>query len=909
MDFQEEIKEFLIESSENLALLDREFVQLERNPGDAKLISSAFRAIHTIKGTSGFFGFDLLGALTHVTESILSDVRDGKRQLGPGLTSLILEAVDQVKAILAVIERTGVEGEDLTTDLRLRLEQADRDKMYGSQPEHVPALGISVPIAQAELRSETKTDGEPGEELRAAAVVRKPMVEPALLEAAAEISDCPQQELSADTRSQLADSTIRVDVVLLNRLMNLVGELVLARNQLLQDAPAYGSTLQQTSQRLNLITSELQEGVMKTRMQPIGVVWNKLPRVVRDLASSCGKKIRLEMDGAGTELDKTIIEAIKDPLTHIVRNCCDHGIETPDQRIAHDKSAEGLIQLRAYHEGGIVNIEISDDGAGIDPQRVKKKAIEKGLIRPEDAAAMPTRDTIHLIFLPGFSTAAQVTSISGRGVGMDVVKDNIEKIGGNVEVLSRAEGGTIIRIKIPLTLAIIPGLVVTLNDADSSTANKESGSPTTYVGRRWREEERFIIPQANLVELVRVDPAEQAQRIRYVHGTPIFHHRGKLLPLVYLGSVLGRKDKDEPAHEVNIVVLQAESRKLGLVVDQICDTQEIVVKPLGRQLKTLTCYVGATIMGDGRPALILDVVGLARLAGLGPQTKPAVASEAVSVTEGEESQKLLLFSAEGFPRVAVPLALVDRLEEIPVSRIERAAGQYVLHYRDQILPLTMLHELLTPGSSSRPFTNETTHVIVFNIGARRIGLVVDRILDIVDEIVTVRRRANAPGLLGSAVVNGYITDLLDLEALLAASSVSWLESTPKSTTRPKRVLLVDDCLVTRELLRGTLEFAGFTTLHASTEPEALHILRQQPVDLIASSIELEGLLPALSADPRLRQIPVIGLEHAQPGQSAAAGPSQRDDYDRCVDSSNRDELLSAVMNLTAHHLPVPMEAA
>jgi len=507
---------------------------------------------------------------------------------------------------------------------------------------------------------------------------------------------------------------------------------------------------------------------MKTRMQPIGTVWSKLPRVVRDLAAKCGKRVQLVMEGGTTELDKTVLEAIKDPLTHIVRNSCDHGIELPDVRLSKGKNPEGTLLLRAYHEGGVVNIEISDDGAGIDAERVKTKAIERGILSPDQALQLSLRDALHLIFKPGFSTAAQVTSISGRGVGMDVVKTNIEKIGGSVDVLNRPQGGATVRIKIPLTLAIIPGLVVTL--WRKNTANQEQ-LPL--------RQDRFVIPQANLLELVRVEGSEIAKKIEHVHGTPVFHHRGKLLPLVYLRRVL-RQDSFSPevGDVVNIIVLQAEQRQLGLVVDEIWDTQEIVVKPLGRQLKSLSCYVGATIMGDGRPALILDVAGVSRLAGLGSQTRQLLhATESVE-TSSAQPQMLLLFRAGTYDRLAVPLALVDRLEEISTQRIERASGRPVLHYRDNILPLVSLSESSTPVIGLREAMPETMQVIVFANGAQRVGLLVDQVIDIISETVDIRRQAPEKSLLlGSALIGGKSTDLLDLHAVVEKVGENWLDPT------------------------------------------------------------------------------------------------------------------------------------
>ena len=569
------VKEFLIESYENLDRLERDLVRLEQEPGDREVLASIFRTFHTIKGTSGFLGFVQLESLTHVGENLLSKMRDGDLALSPAITSALLALGDAVRAILANIENCGDEGEADHAALQATLTQLQAGV---SSVRPAPVFRATGPSAAA-----------------------APTPEPA--------------------RAAVGGGSIRVDVRLLDKLMNLVGELVLARNQVLQyTATQNDAAFLGTSQRLNLITSELQEGVMKTRMQPIGGIWGKLPRVVRDLSLVCKKQVRVEMEGTETELDKTIIEAIKDPLTHLVRNAVDHGIEAPDERARSGKPVEGRLLLRAYHEGGQVNIEIADDGAGIDGERVKSKALERGLISAEQAARLGERELMNLIFLPGFSTAASVTNVSGRGVGMDVVKTNIERIGGTVEVSSTAGRGTTHKLKIPLTLAIIPALTV------------------TAAG------ERYAIPQVNLLELVRLktdaaldappDGGHDAARdacaenarggVELIHGVPVYRLRGRLLPLVYLarelqGSPRGfepgeRAPRPESTH---VVVLQAEERQFGLVVDEVNDTEEIVVKPLGRKLKGIPVFAGATIMGDGRVALARDR-WLVRVLGAGP---------------------------------------------------------------------------------------------------------------------------------------------------------------------------------------------------------------------------------------------------------------------------------------------------
>jgi two-component system chemotaxis sensor kinase CheA len=541
-------------------------------------------------------------------------------------------------------------------------------------------------------------------------------------------------------QSERRSESIRVDVDILDRLMNLVGELVLARNQMIQFAatetdPAFHST----TQHLDQLTSELQEGVMKTRMQPIGNIWNKFPRVIRDLAAACGKKVRLDMEGKDTELDKTLIEAIKDPLTHIIRNSVDHGIEMPDERVANGKNPEGRLSLRAYHESGQVNIEIVDDGGGIDPEKIKTKAISKNLITSQDADQMSDRELINLIFSQGFSTAESVSNISGRGVGMDVVRTNIEKIGGTVDIQSRVGQGTTLKVKIPLTLAIIPALIVVCGTL------------------------RYAIPQVSLMELVRL---EDESAIEYIQGSPVYRLRGDLLPLVYLTEVLEIENQLN-SKAVNVVVLQAGSCQFGLLVDAIHDTEEIVVKPLGKQLTGITAYAGATIMGDGKVVLILDAMGLAQKAHVVSQENRDPARNDASDSEEAKSvdrQPLLIFSPGSETRMAVPLSMVARLEEFNSNLLENSDGQEVVQYRGDIMPLIFLSDIF--GMNTSREKEDTIRVIVYSSRGRSVGVVVDKIIDIVEEAVTLKKGSVGQGLLGSTVVQDKVTDLLDVEDVI-----------------------------------------------------------------------------------------------------------------------------------------------
>ena len=808
------IQEFLVESYENLDQLDRDLVELEKDPRNHDRLSSVFRTIHTIKGTCGFFGFGTLEKVAHVGENLLSALRDGILLLNNERTTALLALVDAVRVMLGNIEKTGTDGtgpyDDLIDLLTRLLEDGpaapagpggepaahdpapDHHEPAAPAPDHhepaeVPAAASPVfeepPVIIDEIKilapnpearkklAELRANGSPWakviEEFMAA-VDKKQQGDPRdLAEIMLELTGIRVPENVSltptaapaksahpeESSSNLVEGNIRVDVGLLDKLMNLVGELVLARNQILQfnttqKDPAFLST----TQRLNLITTELQEGVMKTRMQPIGNIWNRFPRVVRDLAVACGKDVRLEMEGKETELDKTIIEAIKDPLTHIVRNSVDHGIERPEVRKANGKPAQGTLKLRAYHEGGKVNIEIIDDGGGIHTEKVKAKAIERGLITREAASRMSDREATHLLFLPGFSTAEKITNVSGRGVGMDVVKTNIEKIGGTVDIQSNPGHGTVLKIKIPLTLAIIPALIVT------------SGG------------DRFAIPQVSLLELVRLEGELARKGIEHIHGAPVYRLRGNLLPLVYLNHELKQGGSRGSPDTINIVVLQADDRQFGLVVEGINDTEEIVVKPLGKLLKNVPVFAGSTIMGDGKVALILDVLGIAQRSGVVSEVRDRNRSDMAGKNSDkkDEIQTLLLLGMGHSRRAAIPLSLVARLEEIPVSQLERADGQEVVQYRGQIMTLIRLSDVL--GVSTMEEQADPMQVVVYSEQGRSVGLVVDQILDIVETNLEVRRATGRQGVVASAVIQQRVTDLLDMHGIIRSADPSFFEA-------------------------------------------------------------------------------------------------------------------------------------
>ena len=794
------VKEFLVESYENLDEMDRDLVELEQNPKPED-IARIFRTLHTIKGTCGFLGFSRLESVAHASENLLSKLRDGELQVNADIASALLATVDAIRNMMAVIEEEGSDENtgdfsDLVKELE-RLQKGDAAPAADEAPEEEveePAAAAPAEPAAPEPPPPPPAPEEPvvvAPEPPAPEPVPEPTPQPAVEAPAAKAAKEPAAVEAKDEGAEgdkkapvkkgaskkvakrggdsagsgLTESSIRVDVSVLNTLMNLVGELVLARNQIVQFTALHediDANLLAASQRLNLITTEMQEEVMKTRMQPIGNIWSKFPRVVRDLSHTCGKQVRIEMEGVDTELDKTLLEAIKDPLTHLVRNSVDHGIEPPERRVENGKAAEGLLVLRAFHEGGMVNIEISDDGGGIDPNKIRAKAIEKQLIAADTTQKMNDRELINLIFLPGFSTAAAITNVSGRGVGMDVVKTNIEKIGGTVDVQSQLGSGTTFKIKIPLTLAIIPALIVNC------------------------KAERYAIPQVSLLELVRLDASQVEEKIEMLHGAPVYRLRGNLLPLVYLRKELyPHEELDAIAvadneRGFNIVVLQADDRQFGLVVDKITDSQEIVVKPLGKQLQGISVFAGATIMGDGTVALILDVLGIATKSNVVSEVHDSAGIDMVahSHERSSDSQTLLLCRSGGGNRLAIPLAIVARLEEFSDSEVEQAGAQEVVQYRGEIMPLIRLSNMLPSsgmGYGMEEEENDKIQVVVYSHQNRSVGLVVDKIIDIVEDSLEVQRESHHTGVLCSVVIQDRVTDLVDIEGVVRAFDPSFFD--------------------------------------------------------------------------------------------------------------------------------------
>jgi two-component system chemotaxis sensor kinase CheA len=698
-------REFLIESQEGLDRMEHCLTELEERPQDTGLLAEIFRAVHTIKGTTGFLGFKRLEKLAHAGENLLGLLRDGKLAANATMITGLLELLDGLRSILKIIDLESNEGEDQDAALIGRLEELQAPALQHAgkaahakaahAPSPLPADFSAAPgVAPARSPAPVEAASAPAGKLPA------PSAAPAVSASAEAGGDAAKPRAIGGSA---AESSLRVDVALLNRMMNLVGELVLTRNQVLQ-ATASDPNLTLLSRRLDMVTADLRESVMKARMQPVSNIFSKMPRIVRDLSQSLGRRVRLQMEGQDTELDKSLLEAIKDPLTHAVRNSLDHGIEQPDVRQAAGKDPEGTLRLRAVQEGSHVLIEVSDDGAGIGVERVRQKAIERGLITPERAAHLPERELLQLVFLPGFSTAAAVTNVSGRGVGMDVVRTNVEKIGGKVEIDSRAGKGTTLRMRIPLTLAIIPALIV-------RTVNQS-----------------FALPQGALSELVHIAPQEAAKAIEWIDDAPLFRLRGKLLPLVFLDRLLMPSGKHKMERDNFIAVLVADGRRFGLVVDGLADPEEIVVKPLSAVLKDIGLYSGATVLGNADLALILDPGAIALRAGVAMSSD----DERVREAEGEGQSdaaagpEYLLVEAAG-RQAAVPLADVLRIEQLPLSRIEYIGYRPVLNFEGQLLPVEDSGGVIAAAQAEA-----TTQIVVVvcRDGNRQVGIAVSHVLDV-----------------------------------------------------------------------------------------------------------------------------------------------------------------------------------
>ena len=925
------LTEFLTETTESLDVVDVELVKFEQDPNNAQILDNIFRLVHTIKGTCGFLGLPRLEALAHSAETLMGQFREGI-PVTPDAVSLILSSLDRIKELLATLEETQAEPEGSDDDLIGKLDELSAAGVKPTaepepEPEPEPDPDDALQTLERELkpgevsldeleRVFRETSGPEHGDAPADAGQSEPAPEPAAAEPAPEAekaepapkqAEATQSGSAAKADGGVKNQSIRVNVDTLEVLMTTVSELVLTRNALLEMVRHdQDSEFKLPLQRLSNVTAELQESVMKTRMQPVGNAWQKLPRIVRDLANELDKKIELEMTGAETELDRQVLELIKDPLTHMVRNSADHGLETTEKRREVGKSEVGKISLSAYHEGGHIMIEIADDGHGLNVERIKQKALENGLATQEELDSLSDAQIQKFIFKAGFSTAQKVTSVSGRGVGMDVVRSNLEQIGGSVDVVSVANEGTTFFIKIPLTLAIISALIV------------EAGG------------QRFAVPQIAVVELVRLQSGTE-QRVEMLDDAPVLRLRDKLLPLARLGKLLDLKEppvmpdetpgeetasEEEGASEAEIdvtsdpkvesgsdaeeqgefiVVIQVGPHTYGIIVDHVFDTEEIVVKPMSSMLREIGMFSGNTILGDGSVIMIVDPNGIAEAVG-GAVTSDMVQEEEAQLgVDGrmDSALSLLVFRAGSQQPKAVPLSLITRLEEIDAGEIEPCNGRELVQYRGRLMPLVHV-------DGDEPRKSEGLQpVLVFTNDDQVMGLLVDEIIDIIEEPLNIELTTERPGAIGSAVVGERATEIIDIGHYLPKAFDDYVQpATNVQASAEKRILLVDDSTFFRDMLSPVLIAHGFAVTAVGSAAEALKMRDGGArFEAIISDIDMPDMdgfafAEAVAADNKWAATPIIALSsHTSSDLIERARQAKFADY---VGKFDREGLIDAL---------------
>ncbi len=862
--------DFLTETYESLQNLEQIILSLESQPENMDLIRDAFRILHTVKGTCGFLGFSRMQAVSHGAENVLSKMRDGKLIASPVITSTLFVALDTIRQIADSIESKGKESEgsdsDLLKALDLCLEEGEKanDDTHDVETKEELLEENSVEATQNSEREESPvsentflgeeniSSGEPIEhqESEPTQTTDIPLETP--LETApppvenqqtASVPKNPPKEETAPANAAAANNhaanqSIRINLDVIDNLMNLVGELVLTRNQLLQqnEEAETSNTQNNVLARLSHLTTDLQQNIMKTRMQPIETAWTKLPRLVRDIAGDLQKKIQLKQIGADTELDRQVIELIKDPLVHMVRNSADHGIETPEVRKTAAKNETGTITLKAYHHGGHILINISDDGKGIDPDIIRRKALEKGVVSEIELERMSDDQVLQMIFRPGFSTADKISHISGRGVGMDIVRANIEKLGGTIEMQSKKGVGSTFIIKIPLTLSIISVLLVGVGD------------------------QSFAIPQLAITEIVSFKKEDNHQ-IEYIQDKPLLCWRNKFLPLVYLDEIL-KMPHHAQKNSQNIIVVQVGSHHFGFIVDSIRDSQEIVVKPLSKKLSHLSIFSGSTILGNGEVVLILDPNNF----DLRVEQSHAMTFENQNSKTSDTPTKntIILIFKSGQATKAVPLALVSRIDEVPVKNIQNINNQYIFLHRDQLIPIMGY----TENSEEASDPEALLPILIFTDRGYRLALKIDEIVNIIEDSTEIQLESSNDETLGMAVISGITTSVINCQYYFKKAYPHWHERLGNSTSpKPvKRLLLVDDSIFFHNLISPLLQVSGYVVKTASSADQGLKMCREstQPYDIIISDIEMPykngyDFLAEIKADENLSHIPVIAL--------------------------------------------------
>ncbi len=946
------LDDFVTEAKEHLETVEEAVLSLEKQAGSSgflEAVNQIFRVVHTIKGTAGFVGLTKLQAVAHSGETLLSMLRAGELTMKPGLVDALLGAIDSIRSMIDDVANSNSHN---ITDVVARMDTfilggvsnmvADVEKIKDHHAEKVvqrldafvasTSLSLddtnSVKAAVVEepsmdcifaaAKAAAEKDGVPAKAEPAPPHDDTSGTNPAYAgePAAANLSGNPATKGAGQEkpgfverrgeRTEFVDrrqETIRIKLSILDELMQLAGELVLVRNQQLLSEDRSNPTSRANIQRLDIVTSELQETIMATRMQPIGNLFNRFTRVVRDLGNKLGKQIELDISGADVELDNTILEALTDPMTHLVRNSCDHGIELPADRVKAGKKETGRVSLRAYHRSGQINIEMIDDGKGINPEVIRRKALEKGLKTEAELAEMAEKDIVSLILLPGFSTAEKLSDVSGRGVGMDVVKTGIERLGGTLDIESHVGKGSTVHMRLPLTLAIIPCLIV-------------------MVGKY-----RYAIPQVNLEELVCLYDKDVAAKIECAGDTEVYRLRDKLLPIVRLDEVLKRNKPFTPAERsaiteenrqrqkkylaqldgggaddevqlprsLNFIVVNVLNNSFGLVVDKVIGTEEIVVKPVHPAVKSLGCYAGSTVMGDGRVALILDVQGVARHAGVNFDAAKESVQERVAFRT-TDTQRVLLFKSGPAEQLAAPLFTIKRIESIKTENIEPIGGREYITIEGQSTLILRPDRYLAVSPAA---DKKEMFLIIPRMARHPFGVLVSQLLDTIETTVELNTQSYVEeGLLGTAIINDKMTLFLDIDSLVRKAEPGWFPSTVGKTAGA--ILLVEDSPFFRGLVKKYLETEGYDVSTAQNGQEGLTQLEKRDFDLVISDIQMpvmDGLafMKHLRAGNRQKDIAAIALTALNNEKDRA---SARDaGFDQYELKMNREQLLHSVAAL------------
>lgn len=950
------ISEFIDETVESLSELDMDLVKLEQDPENEELLGKIFRLMHTIKGTCGFLGLPRLEKTAHAAENLLDLFRSGEMDVTQTSMTLLFMSIDRVRYLVSELEQNAKEpeGDDQDIISEIEAEIAQNAKGGGEASADLAAEAEALMNEGAALEDEAASNTKAKSEQNNATSEPEP-------------DDTKNEEDTSETKSESEKETkpkpdiakkslkappekspefLRVQMTVLEDLINMVSELVLTRNQLLQlirleeDSPASAPL-----QRLNRVVSDLQEGVMKTRMQPIGNAWSKLPRIVRDLSMELNKKINLDMQGEDTELDRQVLEMIKDPLTHMVRNSCDHGIETPEVRTAAGKPEAGTITLKAYHEGGFIIVEIVDDGKGLDGRKIGEKAVEKGLIEADKLENLTDKQLLQNIFKAGFSTADQVTNVSGRGVGMDVVRSNIEKIGGTIDMESKPGKGTGFKIQIPLTLAIISGLIVEIDGL------------------------RYAVPQLNIQELVRIQSDDDKEKIEKIDNRPVFRLRDKILPLIdsktlfgtaaHLETLMDRapdelkdvvsdivqasqdisddqeahkkeeemtnpslennaKEKQTPKKHIQfenklIAVMNSGSSYFGLVVDAIHDMEEIVIKSISSVLQDTGIFAGNTILGDGQVIMILDPAGIARhfevASNLGAPEANAKADADGNAEKLEERVAMLVFKAGSETPKAIPLALISRLQQFDIKQVTESGDKIVAKYDGDLMPLYFTD---TDGQKLETDT-VTTLVLADDVSDASMGLIIEEVIDIIEDTLDLTNSTARPGVMGTVTLDDMVVDVLDIAHYLHGSNedffsvqehknASFLDNgKPAVKDDRTNVLVVDDSPFFRNMLKPILASAGFNVTVSEDAVAAIELHDQGSMfDIILSDIEMPHMngyefVEKMRGDTSWKDLPFIAITSHTTPQDIEYGYSKG--FTKYIGKFDKDELLRTVKNV------------